>query len=62
MAMVALPPLKVLAPELNPEAISVTEPVGMIPPPLTVTFTESACAVVMVDADGETVTAGTARG
>ena len=41
-----------------------TEPVGtgLLPPPLTATATERACAVVMVNEDGVTVTVGVVFG
>ena len=44
--------------------VKVTAPVGVgLPvPPLTVTVTIVDCAVVMLEGDGETVTAGVASG
>jgi hypothetical protein len=59
MLIVALPPLSVVAAEVYPPPVSVTEPVGVGVPP-TVTETESACTVVMLDTDGVTVTGGVA--
>ena len=55
---IAAPPLRVIAPELYPPLVSVTEPVGVELPPLTATETDRACVVVMFDEDGVTVTVG----
>jgi hypothetical protein len=64
MAIVTLPPLKVLELVVYPTADNMTEPVGVLPPLLllTVTFTESACVVVMLDANGVTDTVRVAGG
>ena len=58
--MVALPLTSVVGAEVYPPPVSVTVPVGVgFPvPPLTVISTLKACAVVMLDKDGLTVTLG----
>ena len=60
MMTVALPLLRIIAAEVYPPPMSVTEPVGVgLPlPPLTATVTVKACAVVMLDEDGVTDTVG----
>ena len=60
MLIVALPLLKVIAAEVYPPLLNVTDPVGVgLPlPPFTETVTVSGCAVVMLEADGVTVTVG----
>ena len=57
MLIVALPPVRAVAAEVYPPELSVTEPVG-VGVPATVTVTVSGCAVVMLDAEGVTVTGG----
>ena len=56
----ALPLARVVAAEVYPPPVSVTEPVGVgLPvPPFTETVTARGCAVVMLEAEGVTVTAG----
>jgi hypothetical protein len=58
--IVALPEVSVVAVEVYAPLVNVTEPVGVALPevPLTATVTESDCAVVMLDAEGVTVTVG----
>jgi hypothetical protein len=51
------PLANVVAAELKPPPDSVTEPVGVGVPP-TAIATVSVCAVVMLEADGTTVTVG----
>jgi hypothetical protein len=60
MLMEAPPLVSVVAGEVWPPPDSVTVPVGdgLPAPPLTATVTVNACAVVMLDADGVTVTVG----
>jgi hypothetical protein len=60
MLIVALPLLKVIAAEVYPPPVNVTDPVGVgLPlPPFTETVTVRGCAVVMLDVDGVTVTVG----
>jgi hypothetical protein len=60
MLIVALPLLRVAAADVYVPLVSVNDPVGVgLPvPPLTATVTLSACAVVMLEADGVTVTVG----
>ena len=62
MLIVALPPLRFVVAEVYPPPVKVTEPVGagLPPPALTETVTDSACAVVMLDEEGATVTVGEA--
>jgi hypothetical protein len=57
MLIVALPLLSFVAAELKLPLVSVTAPVGVGVPP-TVTETESAWSVVMLDEAGITVTVG----
>ena len=56
----ALPLARVVAAEVYPPPVNVTVPfgVGLPVPPFTVIVTINACAVVMLDVDGVTVTAG----
>ena len=56
----ALPLDNAVAEDVYAPLLSVTEPVGtgLLPPPLTATATERACAEVMVDNDGVTVMVG----
>ena len=58
--MLVMPPLRKMAVEVKPPPESVTEPAGVaLPlPPLTATVTVSACAVVMLEAEGVTATVG----
>ena len=58
--IVAVPLLSAVATEVKPPPLSTTVPVGVgLPlPPLTATVTERLCVVAMLDADGDTVTAG----
>jgi hypothetical protein len=60
MATVALPEVSIVAAEVYVPLLTVTDPVGVaLPePPLTATVTESDCAVVILDAEGETVKTG----
>ena len=60
MLIVALPPVRVVAAEVNPPPVTVTDPVGVgLPlPPLTAAVTVRGCAVVMLDAEGVTDTVG----
>ena len=60
MLIVELPLLSVDTDEVKPPPVSITVPVGVgLPlPPTTATRTVSGCAVVMLFADGVTVTAG----
>jgi hypothetical protein len=60
MLIVAPPPLSVVAAEVYPPPVRATEPVGVgFPlPPLTTRVTERPCVVVMLVADGVTVTVG----
>jgi hypothetical protein len=62
MLIEALPLLSVVAAEAYVPLVRVTVPVGIgFPlPPLTVIATGNACAVVMLDAEGETPTWGAA--
>jgi hypothetical protein len=64
MLIVALPLDSAAADEANPPPESVTEPVGVTFPvvPLTVIVTVRACAVVVLVADGVTVTVGVVTG
>jgi hypothetical protein len=55
--IVATPPVRVVAAEVYPPPLSVTEPVG-VGVPDTVTVTKRAWRVVMLDGDGVTVTVG----
>jgi hypothetical protein len=60
MLMEAPPLVSVVAGEVYPPPVRITEPVGVgLPvPPFTETVTVSGCAVVMLDAEGVTVTVG----
>jgi hypothetical protein len=60
MLIVALPPLRVTAPEEYVPLVRVTEPVGvgLLLPPVTATITDNACVAVMLDEPGVTVTVG----
>jgi hypothetical protein len=62
MTIVAPPPVSVVAAEMNPPPVSVTEPVvvGVPLPSLTPTVTVNPCSVVILDCDGITVTVGVA--
>ena len=57
MLMVALPLLRVIAPDEYVPLVNVTEPVG-VGVPLTVTVTVVPCAVVILAGEGVTVTVG----
>ena len=60
ICMLALPLLSTVGAEVKPPPDNVTEPVGVglpLPPP-TVTLTVADCEVVMLEADGTTVTVG----
>jgi hypothetical protein len=60
MLMVVVPLVSVVTTEVKPPPVSATVPVGvgLPPPPLTTTATERLWAVVMLNEDGVTVTAG----
>jgi len=63
MLMVALPLLRVVAGEVYPPPVSVTEPVGVGLPALqaTATVTDRAWFALMLDEPGVTVTVGVTR-
>ena len=56
--MTALPLLSVVAADVYVPLVMVTEPVGVPPPPLTVTVTMVDCAAEILAGDGETATVG----
>jgi hypothetical protein len=57
MLIVALPPVRVVAAEVYPPPLSITEPVGVGVPP-TVTVTVNGWVVVTLDGEGVTITVG----
>jgi hypothetical protein len=60
MTIVAPPLVSIVAADVYPPPVSVTEPVavGAPIPPFTATVTVVPCTVVMLDGDGVTVTVG----
>jgi hypothetical protein len=64
IVIVAPPLVNVVAADIYPPPVSVTEPVGTgLPlPPATATVTVRLCTVVIVVAEGDTVTVGVVNG